>query len=187
MKRTTAYLGALALATMLPLSGLAGASGDTIEILDGKGYSGMAAQWQNVTIASRPTPAELARLAKAGTVTVINLRTPAEMEALGFDESELVGVLGMNYVHVPLDGRDYPHNPVALDKVSAALAAAGDKPVLLHCASSGRASHMFAAWLISARGKPVDEAVSLARQIGLSAMPVENLLGTTFELKARDD
>ena len=191
MKLTHALIGALALSLALPSalpSSLAASQQDeSIVMLDGDGYSGTAARWRNVTIASQPTPAELARLARAGTVTVINLRTPEEMDALGFDESELVEALGMTYVHVPLNGRDYPHTPQALAQVSAAMSAAGDDPVLLHCASSGRASHMFAAWLIASRNMPVDRAITLTREIGLGTLPVESLLGTTFEMRARSD
>lgn len=158
-----------------------------VEQVDNSGFSGTAARWGSLYIASQPDEAALARMAQSGVVTVINLRTPAEMERLDFDEPAEVERLGMSYVHVPLGGADHPHTPAALDSVAQAIAAADGAPVLLHCASSGRASHMFAAWLTQEQDMPLNDAIVEARKIGLAKLAVENLLGTTFDMSLPAD
>ncbi len=152
----------------------------SIESLAQDGFAGTLARYGNLYVASQPYEAGLERMAAAGVVAVINLRTPREMEELGFDESALAERLGMRYVEVPQGGSEYPATPDALQQVSEAIAAAGDAPVLLHCASSARASHMFAAWLHGERDMPLNDAITLAREIGFAALRVEGLLGTTF-------
>ncbi|WP_299322681.1 protein tyrosine phosphatase family protein [Parasphingopyxis sp.] len=150
------------------------------EMIDNSGFSGTLGRYGDLYIASQPDEAGLARMAAAGVTTVINLRTPGEMERLSFDQAAAVERLGMRYVHVPQGGSDYPATPEALAEVAAAIDEADGAPVLLHCASSGRASHMFAAWLYRDGGVSLNEAIYEAREIGFGMLRVEGLLGTPF-------
>lgn len=159
----------------------------SIEVLDSSGFSGVLARSGNLYISSQPDEAGLERLAAAGVTTVINLRRPDEMANLPFDEVAAVERLGMRYVHVPQGSSEYPYAPEALDRVSEAIEQANGQPVLLHCASGARASHMFAAWLYRERGVPLADAINQARQIGFRRLPVEELLDTEFEMRIPEE
>ena len=174
---------ALCLALSTPAFVQAQTASPQVEVLDSAGFSGMIAQRGNLYVGSQPDEAGIKRMADAGVVTIINIRTDAEMKRLDFDEVALVEKLGMTYVHVPQGGSAHPYTPEALNKVSNAIAAAEGKPVLLHCASSGRASHMFAAWLYREQGVPLKEALAAARKIGFSPLAIEGLLNTQFEMR----
>jgi uncharacterized protein (TIGR01244 family) len=135
-------------------------------------------------IAGQPTEKALRDLRSRGVTTIVNLRMPAEMARVGFDEAALVKELGMRYVHIPLSGTpENPYSPKALDTFAAAMASADGK-VLLHCTIAWRASHLWAAYLIRDRNVPVATALSQARQINLmddmrmsEQQPLEGFLG----------
>lgn len=152
------------------------------QVIDNSGFSGTLGRYGDLYIASQPDEAGLARMAEAGVTVVINLRTPAEMERLSFDAAAAVEQLGMRYVHVPQGGSEYPASPAVLDRVAEAIADADGAPVLLHCASSARASHMFAAWLYREQQLTLNEAIHQAREIGFGMLRVESLLGTPFTM-----
>lgn len=140
---------------------------------------------QDMFIAGQPTERGLSELRARGVTTVINLRTPQEMQRVSFDEAALAKQLGMTYVSLPLRGdSEFPYNPAAVDKVADAVHSARGK-VLLHCTIAWRASHMWAAYLIKDRDVPVSEALANARLINLmdehhtgsGPQPVEELVG----------
>ncbi len=179
MKRVAIIAAAFA---MTATSAVAGETPAAIETLENTGFRGKLARSGDLFVAGQPDESGLARMAEAGVTTVINRRTPSEMEAVPFDQAAAVERLGMRYVHVPQGGSEFPATPEALDQVAAAMKEADGKPVLLHCASSGRASHMFAAWLHREGDVPLDKAVKLARKIGFGSLRVEGLLDTQFEM-----
>jgi uncharacterized protein (TIGR01244 family) len=119
-------------------------------------------------IGGQPTEKALRDLKAQGVTTVVNLRSPQEMQsAVKFDEEALVKQLGMRYVYIPMRGTaELPYSPAGLDKFAEAMKSADGK-VLLHCTIAWRASHMWAAYLIRERGIPVDEALANARAINL--------------------
>jgi uncharacterized protein (TIGR01244 family) len=118
-------------------------------------------------VAGQPTEKALRDLRAKGVTTVVNLRMPAEMARVGFDEAALARELGMRYIHIPINGSaENPYGPKALDAFAAAMASADGK-VLLHCTIAWRASHLWAAYLIRERKVPVATALSQARQINL--------------------
>ncbi len=135
-------------------------------------------------IGGQPTEKALRELRARGVTTVVNLRMPAEMARVGFDEAALAQELGMRYVNIPVSGTaDNPYSPAALDAFAAAMASADGK-VLLHCTIAWRASHLWAAYLIRERNVPVATALSQARQINLmddmrmsNQQPLEGFLG----------
>jgi len=135
-------------------------------------------------IAGQPTEKALRDLRAKGVTTIVNLRMPAEMARVGFDEAALARELGMRYVHIPMNGSpENPYGPKALDTFADAMASADGK-VLLHCTVAWRASHLWAAYLIRERNVPVTTALSQARQINLmddmrmsAQQPLEGFLG----------
>jgi len=136
-------------------------------------------------IAGQPTERGLRELKAEGVTTVVNLRTPEEMQRIGFDEPALARELGMKYVALPVRGNtEYPYSPATVTRFGDALRGANGK-VLLHCTVAWRASHLWAAYLIRERGVSVDSALANARAINLmdehhsgsGPQPVEEFLG----------
>src|SRR3954470_15538896 len=98
----------------------------------------------DVFIGGQPTEKALRDLKAQGVTTVVNLRTPPEMDParIGFDEAALVKQLGMEYVYLPMLGNaEFPYSPDALKSFASAMTGAKGK-VLLHCTIAWRASHM---------------------------------------------
>lgn len=141
---------------------------------------------ESLYISGQPTEAALRQLRAEGVTTVINLRTPAEMQTgLPFDEAAVLKELGADYVALPVRGTpEFPYAPSAVDALAAALRDAKGK-VLLHCSSGARTSHLWAAYLIRDRGVSVDSALANARLINFNESrpstsgryPVEEFLG----------
>lgn len=141
---------------------------------------------EDVFVGGQPTERALRAMKALGVTTVVNLRTPAEMQrAVKFDEPALVAELGMTYVYLPVRGDStYPYSPETVAKFADAVGHASGK-VLLHCTIGWRASHLWAAYLIQDRGIPVADALANARAINLmdgmrgmgsGRQPVEQLL-----------
>ncbi|MAY73651.1 MAG: hypothetical protein CMJ31_02810 [Phycisphaerae bacterium] len=98
----------------------------------------------DVWIGGQPSEQALDDFAAHHGATVINLRTDGEMEPLpGY--ADAVRARGMNYVHVPVSGATLDAERYQL--VSDAIDSASG-PVLLHCASGGRATYMWGMRLI---------------------------------------
>lgn len=143
-------------------------------------------------IAGQPTEKALRDLRAKGVTTIVNLRMPAEMAKVAFDEAALATELGVRYVHIPMNGTpDNPYGPKELDAFAAAVASAAGK-MLLHCTVAWRASHLWAAYLIRHRNMPVATALSQARRINLmdhmrisSQQPLEGFLGQVVPELAR--
>jgi uncharacterized protein (TIGR01244 family) len=135
-------------------------------------------------IAGQPTEAALRELAAQGVKTVINLRTPMEMDdrkLVPFDEEALLKELGMTYVHIPMGRPGLPYTPAAVDTFATAFEA-DDGKVLLHCTIAWRASHLWAAYLVKYKGWTMEEAIRHADAINLNGFkgqgkqPIEGLL-----------
>ncbi|MBK9656098.1 MAG: hypothetical protein IPO66_11770 [Rhodanobacteraceae bacterium] len=111
----------------------------------------------------------------AGVTRVINLRTPEEMQTLGFDEGAALNAGGLSYRQLPLGGPDFPYSPELLDAFAAEMAAADGK-IVLHCASGGRAGMVYAAWLVKYQGKTPQQAMRSLESLGGWPLPMEKLL-----------
>jgi uncharacterized protein (TIGR01244 family) len=101
----------------------------------------------NVWIASQPDEADLDAWAASGAKVVINSRTPQETADLPFDLRQAVESRGMRYVEMPIggsSGADYRHT-----QALAELLEDVDGPVVMHCRSGTRSSHIYAAHLMS--------------------------------------
>ncbi|HJU74038.1 MAG TPA: sulfur transferase domain-containing protein [Gemmatimonadaceae bacterium] len=141
-------------------------------------------------IAGQPTERALREMKAQGITTVVNLRMPAEMARVGYDEKKLVEELGMKYVHIPMRGGEgeFAYSPQTLSKFADVMQSADGK-VLLHCTIAWRASHIWAAYLIQ-RGVPELKALDHARAINLmddhrmdesGRQPVEMFLGRKLD------
>ena len=137
-------------------------------------------------IGGQPTERALREMKAQGVTTVINLRMPAELTRIGFDEAKLIADLGMKYVHIPMRGGegDSAYSPATLKKFTDAMKGANGK-VLLHCTIAWRASHIWGAYLIS-NGAPDTAALAHTRAINLmdehrmdasGKQPIEMFLG----------
>ena len=143
----------------------------------------------DVFISGQPTEQALRDLKGRGVTTVVNLRSPEEMQKrVSFDEAALVKSLGMEYVYVPVRGNaEFPYSPAAVKSFATAMTGAKGK-VLLHCTVAWRASHLWAAYLIQYRDVPVAKALAQARTINLmddmrmegDQQPVEAFLGRSL-------
>jgi len=147
--------------------------------LDAAGFRGVLAQSDNIFISGQPDADSFAKLKSEGVTTIVNIRTPPEMENrtyVPFDEESVVDSLGLKYIQIPLGGEDYPYTPEAVEKFADALSGTDGK-VLLHCTTSHRASHLWAAYLIRYKGFEPNKAIEFAKAINFGDWPLEGLLG----------
>ena len=141
-----------------------------------------------VYLAGQPNEAALTKLKERGVTAVVNLRTPAEMsdpKLVPFDEAAAVAALGMEYVQVPLNGRDFPYTTDAVDRFAAVLGRHSG-PVVLHCASAGRVSYLWAAYLIRHRNFTLADALARGEAVGIAPNPLEGLTGRAITLAWED-
>jgi uncharacterized protein (TIGR01244 family) len=160
----------------------------------GRFQSTIAQLGDDIFIGGQPTELGLRELRAKGVTTVVNLRTPEEMQrSVKFDEQALVAQLGMKYVYIPMRGNaEFPYSPQAVTRFAQAVRDANGK-VLLHCTIGWRASHLWAAYLIADRGVAVDSALDNARAINLMAdhhmsegrQPVEDFLDRDLPMLGR--
>ncbi len=137
-------------------------------------------------IGGQPTERALRELKAQGVTMVVNLRTPPEMQRIGFDEAALLKELGMKYVYLPMRGDSvFPYSPATLKSFADAMKGADGK-VLLHCTVAWRASHLWGAYLIQERGVSEADALTHTRAINLmddhrmgpgDRQPIEQFLG----------
>lgn len=136
-------------------------------------------------IAGQPTEKALREMKAQGVTTIVNLRSPSEMDRIGFDEAKLIADLGMKYVYLPVRGdAQFPYTPETLAKFTETMRGAEGK-VLLHCTVAWRASHLWGAYLIQ-QGVPAADALKHTRAINLmddhrmdasGRQPIELFLG----------
>jgi uncharacterized protein (TIGR01244 family) len=135
-----------------------------------------------VYIAGQPSEAALAELRELGVRAVVNVRTPGEManrDQVPYDEPAAAERLGLEYVSIPLGGRDHPYTPAAVDGLAAVLdRTEGD--VLLHCGMGARAAYLWTAYLVRERGFDINDPLAVGRAIAIAPDPVEDLLGRNF-------
>lgn len=121
-----------------------------------------------VYFAGQPDAADFAEYAKLGVKVVINLRMPAEMEKVNFNESEAAKAAGLEYVSVPFGST--PATDADLAKIYPYLAKAGENKVLLHCASSNRAGFVWSLYRGINEGLKTEDAIEEGKQAGLKSL-----------------
>lgn len=115
--------------------------------------------------AGQPGPQDWKAIKARGVRTVINLRTPQELQ--GRDEAAEVRAAGMRYIELPVNGAD------GLTRANAQLLhealRPGHQQVLLHCASANRAGGLLALEQADFDGVPADAALALGRKAGMTS------------------
>ena len=115
--------------------------------------------------AGQPAAGDWQAIAARGVTTVVNLRTPKEME--GRDEAAEVAAAGMRYVAIPVAGADGIDDANAARLRDALQAAHG--PVLVHCHSGNRAGGLLALMAARDEGLPAEQALALGRDAGMTS------------------
>ena len=126
-----------------------------------------------IYFAGQPSTADLAEYAKLGVKTIVNLRSPAEMAQVGFDEAAAAKSNGMRYVNVPVGGTMPTDGELA--KIYAELNKSGNEKVLMHCASSNRVGMTWALYRGTQHGMSGDAALAEGKSAGLKAPALEKL------------
>lgn len=124
----------------------------------------------------QPSPEQLERARKSGLQRVINLRPPSE--DAGYDEAAKAKELGLEYHVIPVaSGADL--NPNTVGQLDALLQADADKATFIHCKSGNRVGALMALRAAWRQDKPVDAALEVGRNWGLTSMEggVRKLLG----------
>jgi uncharacterized protein (TIGR01244 family) len=118
-----------------------------------------------VTTAGQPDELALKVFADNGYVAVIDIRTAGEDR--GIDEPAVVQGLGMDYVQMPVSGKDGItfENAEKLGQ----LLDLYDEPVLVHCGSANRIGALFALNTFRETGD-IDKALEAGRVAGLTGL-----------------
>jgi len=127
-----------------------------------------------ITAAGQPNEAEFKELADDGYAAVIDLRTAREDR--GLDEETTVEELGMDYVELPIDGRDGINfeNAKKLHQILSNY----DEPVLVHCGSSNRVGALFAL-RAKMNGANDEDALAFGKSAGMTSL--ESTVKTRLE------
>ncbi len=138
--------------------------------------------YQNYYISGQPAYELLQWLQNRDVHVIINLRSEKEnsdFTAGAFNESRICTEMGFQYYSVPVDGlKDY--TPARLDTLSALLST--NDPIFLHCASGGRATDFFMAYLVKSKGYTVNQAAEIGRNLKFT-LPLEKLLDSKIYLE----
>jgi protein tyrosine phosphatase (PTP) superfamily phosphohydrolase (DUF442 family) len=137
--------------------------------------------YQDYYISAQPTLELLQWLKSREICVVINLRSErenTEFTAGAFNEVNICREMGLDYYSIPVDGlKDYI--PAKLDTLSVLLNR--KDIVFLHCASGGRATDFFMAYLVKSKGYSINEAAEIGRKLRFT-LPVEKILDIKINL-----
>jgi uncharacterized protein (TIGR01244 family) len=140
-----------------------------------------------VWIAAQPTEGDVRALQAEGVHTIVNVRTNEEMadrNSVPFDEAALALELGMAYSLNPMGG-SVGFNAQGVSALERALATQNG-PVLLHCASGGRAGLVWAALQIR-QGRDPDAVMRELEPLGLWPLSIEKVSGVPMQLQRKQD
>ena len=130
-------------------------------------------------IADQPDEAGLRQARESAVSVVINLREPSE---LSWDERTVVESLGMTYYNVPV-AREAPLSSEQMAEIEEIVQRHGGQQVLIHCSTANRAAAWLATHLVHEHAMALDDALTVARQAGLTKADAEakvrSLLGST--------
>lgn len=139
-----------------------------------------------VWIAGQPSADDFRALKAQGVVSVLNVRTAEEMAdrtSIPFEEDVLLQELGMDYAISPLGG-SVGFNELPVAALKRALESS-EGPVLLHCASGGRAGLVWAAWQIRELGRDPTEVMRELEPLGLWPLSIEKVSGVPMQLERK--
>jgi uncharacterized protein (TIGR01244 family) len=115
--------------------------------------------------AGQPANGDWNAIAARGVTTVVNLRSPSEMQ--GRDEAAEVRAAGMRYIEIPVAGADGVTDANA--RLLRDALAAADGPVLVHCASANRAGGLLALTAARHEGAAPEQAIAFGRKAGMAS------------------
>lgn len=111
------------------------------------------------------------RFARAnGATTVVNLRAPGEMD---WDQEAVTRKLGMDYVILPVSKKSDSFDRDTVQKLNALVNDRRSQTLFFHCSSGNRAAGWYAIYLVEVRGMSADDAIPIARQVGLTKPEME--------------
>ena len=155
---------------------------DTVEVI--KDFKNLY-RYQNFYLSGQPTLEALRWFKSQGVTKIINLRSEKENKGYteyAYNEKINVQELGSEYQAIPIDGtKDY--TPEKLE-IFLSLINKNEK-ILIHCASAGRVTHFFMAYLIKNKGYTVNEAVELGKSLKFS-LPLEKLLDSEISMEIEE-
>ncbi len=109
-----------------------------------------------------------AALKQAGYKSIVNLRVESEEGAHVADEQKAAEAAGLHYIHLPFVSAS--PDPSQLDQFLKLAVLPENQPMMLHCASGGRASMFWAIKRVMIDGWPIDKAMKelpdLAKNVG---------------------
>ncbi len=120
----------------------------------------------NVFSCGQPNREAIESLCKSGCEVIVNLRPPAECGE--FDEAGCASQLGLAYHNIPIAGPG-DLGPDAVEALDRILREAGDRPVVIHCASGNRVGGLLALHACWKRGMSPEQAIAYGEKSGLEA------------------
>ena len=117
--------------------------------------------------AGQPAPGDWAAIRARGVRTVINLRTPNELE--GRNEAAEVQASGMRYIEIPVAGSEGV-NAANARLLHEALSPAHGGGVLVHCASGNRAGALLALEQRDFDGVAAERALEIGKSGGVTGL-----------------
>lgn len=133
-----------------------------------------------VSVAAQLAPEDFAEAARLGFRTVINNRPdgedPGQLSAA--EAADLARAAGLGYVHVPVTAATM--GPAIVSSFAQALAT-NPGPVLAHCRSGTRSTHLWAFATARAGRYPVDDIVARGGAAGYDLEPIRPVIARYAE------
>jgi uncharacterized protein (TIGR01244 family) len=104
------------------------------------------------------SPGSVTALKQAGYRSIVNLRLASEPGANVAEEQREAESQGLRYFHLPFS--NVAPDAAQLDAFLKIVGAAGNQPMMLHCASGARASMFWAVKRVVIDGWPIDRAMN---------------------------
>ena len=137
-------------------------------------------------IGGQPNLETLRWLKAQGVTHIVNLRLEnenKEFAAASFNEESMVKELGITYSLIPVGDKD-SYSPKTVDRLAQAVKTNSGKTVI-HCASAGRATYLWMAYLVRYRAYTLNDAAAIGRQMKFT-LPVEDFLGARISLSLEE-
>jgi uncharacterized protein (TIGR01244 family) len=130
------------------------------------GITNLARVETTVACAGAVTPSAVAEIKKMGFTSIINLRQPTEQGADIEGETAAAKAAGINFYNIPFNNAAM--DPAAVDRFLQTIAAPGNQPAFIHCASGNRAAGMWFVKRVLVDKWDLDKAGAEAAGLGLS-------------------
>ena len=126
-----------------------------------------------VYFAGQPSAEAIRDLAKNEQIEVlVNFRNPMEMVMVGLDTASVCDSCGVRYVNIPF-GKTFTSTEI--DQLAEVLDSTEGK-IALHCGTSNRVGMIWAAYLATKQGVPVDDAIDVGKSAGMTMPELESFV-----------